>query len=153
LAKRLLSGVPGLQLLMTLSTGAETILVVEDVEVIRKMVCAMLLQGGYTVLEAGDGKEALRILSQSGPVHLVLTDLIMPHMNGTELALHVSQRHPSLPVIFMSGYNEDPVVRGVECAGSMFLAKPFTAAALADKIRQALDRPRNDSPGASLDPR
>jgi two-component system, cell cycle sensor histidine kinase and response regulator CckA len=136
---------------MTRCPGAKTILVVEDVEVVRKMVCAMLLQGGYTVLEAGDGKEALRVLEfQSGPVHLVLTDLIMPHMNGTELARHVSQKHPNLPVIFMSGYNDDPVVRGVERGGARFLAKPFTAAALAEKIRQALSQPRIDSADGSL---
>jgi two-component system cell cycle sensor histidine kinase/response regulator CckA len=133
---------------MTRSTNAETILVVEDADVIRKMVCAMLAQGGYTVLEAADGQEALRVLEvQSGPVHLVLTDMIMPHMNGTELAQHVSQRHPNLPIIFMSGYNDDPVVRGMERGGSIFLAKPFTATALAEKIRQALDHARNESCG------
>jgi CheY-like chemotaxis protein len=133
---------------MTRSTSAETILVVEDADVIRKMVCAMLAQGGYTVLEAADGQEALQVLEvQSGPVHLVLTDMIMPHMNGTELAQHVSQRHPNLPIIFMSGYNEDPVVRGMERGGSIFLAKPFTATALAEKIRQALDHSRSDPSG------
>ena len=133
---------------MTRSTSAETILVVEDAAVIRKMVCAMLAQGGYTVLEAADGQEALQVLEvQSGPVHLVLTDMIMPHMNGTELAQHVSQRHPNLPIIFMSGYNDDPVVRGMERGGSIFLAKPFTASALAEKIRQALDHARNEPCG------
>jgi len=138
---------------MTRTLGAETILVVEDAEVIRKMVCAMLAQGGYTVIEAADGHEALRVLEvQSGPVHLVLTDMIMPHMNGTELARHVSQRHPNLPIIFMSGYNDDPVVQGVERGGSVFLAKPFTAAALAEKIRQALDHSRNDPSGDGSDP-
>jgi two-component system cell cycle sensor histidine kinase/response regulator CckA len=139
--------------LMTRSRSAETILVVEDVEVVRKMVCAMLLQGGYTVIEAADGQEALHVLdAQSGPVHLVLTDLIMPHMNGTELARHVSQTHPKLPIIFMSGYNEDPVVRGVERGGSIFLAKPFTATALAEKIRHALDHSRNNPSGDGSGP-
>lgn len=138
---------------MTGSLGAETILVVEDAEVIRKMVCAMLAQGGYTVIEAADGHEALRVLEvQSGPVHLVLTDMIMPRMNGTELARRVSQRHPNLPIIFMSGYNDDPVVRGVERGGSIFLAKPFTASALAEKIRQALDHSRNDRSADGSDP-
>jgi two-component system cell cycle sensor histidine kinase/response regulator CckA len=134
---------------MTRSTSAETILVVEDADVIRKMVSAMLAQGGYTVLEAADGQEALQVLEvQSGPVHLVLTDMIMPHMNGTELAQHVSQKHPNLPIIFMSGYNDDPVVRGMERGGSIFLAKPFTASALAEKIRQALDHARNGGNGS-----
>ena len=120
----------------------ETILVVEDAEPIRKMVCSMLRGSGYGVKEAADGAEALGLLQQEGEsVQLVLTDVIMPEMSGAELARHLSRVCPKLPIIFMSGYTEDPMVRGVESAGSVFLPKPFTAAALVEKVRQTLDRP------------
>ena len=120
----------------------ETILVVEDAEPIRKMVCSMLRGSGYGVKEAADGAEALVLLQREcGSVHLVLTDVIMPEMSGAELARHLSRVCPKLPIIFMSGYTEDAVVRGVESVGSIFLPKPFTAAVLVEKVRQALDRP------------
>ncbi|HUI80033.1 MAG TPA: response regulator [Bryobacteraceae bacterium] len=119
----------------------ETILVVEDAEPIRKMVCSMLRGSGYGVKEAADGAEALVLLEREcGSVHLVLTDVIMPEMSGAELARHLSRVCPKLPIIFMSGYTEDTVVRGVESVGSIFLPKPFTAAVLVEKVRQALDR-------------
>jgi two-component system, cell cycle sensor histidine kinase and response regulator CckA len=119
----------------------ETILVVEDAEPIRKMVCSMLRGSGYGVKEAADGAEALVVLERKcESVHLVLTDVIMPEMSGAELARHLARDCPDLPVIFMSGYSEDPVVRNVESDDSIFLAKPFTAAALVEKVRQTLDR-------------
>ena len=120
----------------------ETILVVEDAEPIRKMVCSMLRASGYGVKEAADGAEALGLIEREGEsVNLVLTDVIMQEMTGAELARHLSRVYPQLPVIFMSGYSEDPVVRGVESIGSVFLPKPFTASALVEKVRQTLDRP------------
>lgn len=126
----------------------ETILVVEDAEPIRKMVCSMLSFSGYNCLEAADGKEALRIVKTSpNAVDLILTDILMPHMNGTDLAREVSSLRPDLPVIFMSGYSDDPVVRTLEGSPALFLPKPFTATALTDKIRTVLDRryaPRPD---------
>jgi two-component system cell cycle sensor histidine kinase/response regulator CckA len=129
--------------------GKETILVVEDAEPIRKMVCSMLRVSGYGVREAADGIEALGLLEQEcESVQLVLTDIIMPEMSGAELARHLSRVCPQLPIIFMSGYSEDPVVRGVERVGSVFLAKPFTASALVAKIRQTLDRPWGGLPSA-----
>ena len=89
----------------------ETILVVEDAEPIRRMVTAMLLQSGYQCLEAPDGTEALALLdTREEPVHLVFTDLLMPKMSGTELAAHLSRLRPELPIVFMSGYTEDPIV-------------------------------------------
>jgi two-component system cell cycle sensor histidine kinase/response regulator CckA len=124
----------------------ETILVVEDAEPIRRMVTAMLMQSGYDCLEAPDGTEALALLdTRAEPVHLVLTDLLMPKMTGAELAEHLSRLRPGLPIVFMSGYTEDPVVVTVGQTRGNFLAKPFTAGALLEKVRQALV-PASDAP-------
>jgi CheY-like chemotaxis protein len=118
-----------------------TILVVDDAEAIRKMVCAMLTQSGYRCMEASDGTEALRLIEDGDGVKLVLTDMIMPRMGGPELAHHISRLRPDVRIIFMSGYTDDPIVRSVEHTPSIFLAKPFTTATLMEKIRQSLDRP------------
>ena len=127
-----------------------TILIVEDAEAIRKMVCAMLTQTGYNCLEASDGAEALTLLDTVEDVHLVLTDIIMPNMDGAQLARHISQLRPQLPILFMSGYIEDPVVRSLETASFLFLPKPFTASTLTAKVRQALERPWDGLPASSL---
>ena len=121
----------------------ETILVVDDAEAIRKMVCAMLAQNGYRCLEASDGSEALHMIERGlDSFHLVLTDMVMPKMNGAELADHLSRLRPDVRVVFMSGYSDDPVVRHVEhVSPAIFLAKPFTAAALIEKIRESLEQP------------
>lgn len=119
----------------------QTILVVEDAEAIRKMVCAMLLNEGFRCLEAGDGIEALDVIRRSGKIHLMLTDVIMPQMGGPELARHVAALHPEVRIIFMSGYTEDPTVRRIACTSPAFLQKPFTAAALTGKVRRALEEP------------
>jgi CheY-like chemotaxis protein len=120
----------------------ETILVVEDAESIRKMVCAMLGQAGYRCLEAADGDEAYRLLhGAAAAVDLVLTDVMMPKMGGPELARRVGRLRPELRVLFMSGYSDDPVVRSIERSAGLFLAKPFTAGALLDKVRSMLDSP------------
>jgi CheY-like chemotaxis protein len=118
----------------------ETILVVDDAETIRKMVCAMLAQNGYGCREASDGHEALRTL-EDGPVHLVLTDVVMPGMGGAELATRLARDWPHTRVMFMSGYSDHPVVRDIERTPAHFLPKPFTASALMDKVRQVLDEP------------
>ena len=126
----------------------ETILVVDDAEAIRKMVCVMLAQSGYNCLEAGDGLEAIRMLeSTDNQIHLVLTDVVMPKMNGADLARHLSSVRPDLRIVFMSGYTEDPAVRRVERTPHIFLPKPFTAAALTEKVREALDLPWTGLPG------
>jgi len=131
--------------------GAKTILVVEDADAIRDMVCAMLAQQGYQCLEAADGADALRMLDQTAaPVHLVLTDVIMPKMTGAELGRHLVRLRPELPIVFMSGYSDDPAVREFERMPPIFLAKPFTAAALLQKVRQALDQPWSGLPGSAF---
>jgi two-component system, cell cycle sensor histidine kinase and response regulator CckA len=120
----------------------ETILVVEDAESIRGMVCAMLCQSGYHCLEAGDGAEALDILETDGDsVSLILTDIVMPRMTGAELARHVARIRPEIRIMFMSGYSDDAVVRTIERSAAIFLAKPFTASILIEKVREALDHP------------
>ncbi len=123
------------------SPPVETILVVDDVASIRQMVCTLLTQAGYTCLEAKDGGEALRLVERTGGITLVLTDLLMPNMDGYEMARHIARLRPDLRIVFMSGYTGDAVVRQLEPGPSIFLAKPFTGAALTDKIREALDGP------------
>ena len=122
--------------------SAETILVVEDAEAIRKMVCAALTQIGYTCLEAADGAEALQMLNGGSKVRLVLTDIVMPRMGGPELAEHLALTRPDLRVIFMSGYADHPVIQSRKESATEFLAKPFTASALADTVRRVLNSGR-----------
>jgi|SRR5579883_821642 len=124
------------------SSRLETILVVEDAEPIRKMICSMLSFSGYHCLEAADGVEALAIVKESlDSLDLLLTDILMPEMGGTELARHVATLRPNLPIVFMSGYTDDPVARTLERSSALFLPKPFTATALNEKVRTALERP------------
>jgi len=129
----------------------QTILVVEDAEAVRKLVCTMLSHDGYQCLEASDGAEALEVVERAGDIHLVLTDVVMPQMGGPELARHLAVRRPDVRIIFMSGYTEDPLVHRMEKLSTIFLPKPFTAAALSGKVRQALEQPWRGLPeGARL---
>ena len=119
-----------------------TILVVEDSDPVLQLVSAMLLQDGYDTIEAADGVEALRLLdSRKMPVDLVLTDVVMPRMDGPELSRHLAQTRPELRIMFMSGYSEDPLVRRIESMDGLFLPKPFTSARLLERVRTALHRP------------
>jgi two-component system, cell cycle sensor histidine kinase and response regulator CckA len=123
--------------------GTETILLVEDEEMVRCISQEFLKDLGYTVLVAADGAEALAICEkQSRPVDLVVTDVVMPHMSGRELVDKLSNIWPGQRVLYMSGYTDDAVVRyGVLKAGMNFIQKPFTPAALAQKLRESLRRP------------
>ncbi len=125
------------------STGAETILVVEDEEALRAVARRTLEAAGYTVLTAADGLEALEVFGRHpGQVQLLLTDVIMPRMDGGALAHELTRRRPGLRVLFMSGYTDDAIVhRGVLDPGTNFLTKPFTSAGLALKVREVLDGP------------
>lgn len=120
------------------SGGRETILLVEDEDAVRNLARTILLGLGYTVLTARNGREAIDVVSRYGPPALLVSDIIMPELNGRELADHLRTLHPDLPVLYCSGYSED---RGlVNCAaGSGFLPKPFTVAALARAVRELLD--------------
>src|SRR5205085_816220 len=92
------------------------------------------------VIEAANGDDALAIVKQhSGPIHLLLTDVVMPGMNGRELSEHLKELHPSLKVLFVSGYSADVIAhRGVVDRGVAFLAKPFSPDELAGKVREVL---------------
>lgn len=121
----------------------ETILVVEDTEEVRRMICQILLQHGYNVLEASNGLEALELTGACNNIHLVLTDVLMPHMNGHELAEHIHRTKPTTRLIFMSGYSEHALVRPLGRL-TVFLPKPFTPVTLTAKIREVLDAPGHD---------
>jgi PAS domain S-box-containing protein len=123
-----------------LSAGSATILLVEDEPVVRRMVRKVLQLDGYTVLEAGQGEEALRLCAQyERGIDLLLTDVVMPGMNGRELAERVAAARPGLKVLFMSGYTDDTVLRHGICAADIdYLQKPFTSAALLQKVRAVL---------------
>jgi two-component system, cell cycle sensor histidine kinase and response regulator CckA len=122
-------------------TGTETILVVEDEEALLKIAKRALDAAGYTVLTAADGDEALRTCAQHvGDIRLLVTDVVMPGMSGRTLAQELSKTRPTLGVLYMSGYTDNAIVHhGVLDAGTHFLAKPFTAASLALKVREVLD--------------
>ncbi|MCF8094846.1 MAG: PAS domain S-box protein, partial [Desulfobacteraceae bacterium] len=121
--------------------GTETILLVEDDEQVRNLACSFLQQQGYTVLSAKDGEEALTELeSQDKTVDLLLTDVIMPGINGKELYEKAAQKHPDLKVLYMSGYTEDIIGRhGVEKDGMRLVRKPFSVRTLAAEVRKILD--------------
>jgi CheY-like chemotaxis protein len=114
---------------------------VEDELAVRDLARDVLCAHGYTVLEARHGREALLISElHSGPIHLLLTDVVMPEMSGRDLANRLAPLRPTMPVIYMSGYTDTAVVHhGVLDPGTTFLQKPFTPDALARKIRQVLD--------------
>jgi DNA-binding NtrC family response regulator len=120
----------------------ETILVVEDADEIRRLVCGMLALQGYTCLSAADGVDAIRFIeNRAYAVDLLLTDMVMPKMMGSDLARHVARVRPDMRIILMSGFSDDPLIRSFEHVPAIFIAKPFTSAALCSKVRQALDHP------------
>jgi len=122
-------------------TGSETILIVEDDDSLRNMVCEILEPQGYSILEAQNGIEALRVSeSHSGQIHLMLTDVVMPKMGGRELEEHLRPLRPDMKVIYMSGYTDNAILHhGVLSPGIEFLEKPFTPAGLRKKVREVLD--------------
>ena len=122
--------------------GSETIVLVEDEALVRGVAHRALTRSGYTVLQARDGEEATRACQRhEGPLHLLLTDVVLPGgMSGREIATQLVRLHPELKVLYMSGYTDDAIVRhGVLDPGIAFLAKPFTPAVLAAKVREVLD--------------
>ena len=123
--------------------GHETILLVEDEATVRGLAREYLATGGYTVIEAADGASALQLANaHPGPIHLLLTDVVMPGMNGRELADYISSRRPETKVLYMSGYSENAISQnGTLDPGIALLEKPFTLRALKTKVRDALDTP------------
>jgi PAS domain S-box-containing protein len=121
--------------------GSETILLVEDEEMVRDLAYKVLAEMGYKVLAASNGEEALQICEQhKEPIHLMLTDVVMPKMSGRELAEGSVRWYPELKVIYMSGYTDSSVIRnGMLEPGVNFVQKPFTPLSLTKKVREVLD--------------
>jgi CheY-like chemotaxis protein len=123
-----------------LVSGHETILLVEDEPAILELTTEMLEALGYTVLAAGSPGDAIRLAGEhEGRIDLLLSDVVMPRMNGRDLARHLVSLYPHLACLFMSGYSADVVHPGVVGAGARFLEKPFSATSLAAKVREALE--------------
>jgi CheY-like chemotaxis protein len=121
--------------------GYETVLLVEDDEMVRGLVRETLLREGYKVLDSADPLLARRIAHEhGGKIQLLITDVVMPKLNGRELADQLLREHPELKVLYMSGYTDNAIVNsGLLQKEVAFLQKPFTPAALAEKVRDVLE--------------
>jgi CheY-like chemotaxis protein len=120
--------------------GSETVLVVEDEESVRALICSILSQNGYTVLQAANPASALKIAQQHQPIDLLLTDVVMPGMSGPAMAKKLQEIRPGLKVLFMSGYAGGfGVARGLLEDGVALLQKPFTKNALLRKLHETLE--------------
>src|SRR3989442_1712500 len=126
------------------AAGSETILLVEDEHLVRLLARKVLERAGYRVLVAAGGAEALDLAERyAGPIHLLLSDVGMPGMNGRELMRRPAQLPPDLPGLYMSRYADEAVAQHrVLDPRTAFLQKPFTPGGLADKVRGVLDTPR-----------
>ena len=123
--------------------GSETVLVVEDEEALRDLLAEVLEHSGYRVLKARDCTDAIKICTErEEPIHLLLTDVIMPQMSGRDLVQRVQPQRPAMKVLYMSGYTDGAIVHhGVLDPGIAFLQKPFAPRTVTQKIREVLDRP------------
>jgi PAS domain S-box-containing protein len=122
--------------------GTETVLLVEDNQQVRELAFTILEYHGYTVLSAGSGQEALALLENyEGPIDLLLTDVVMPGMDGSKLYEQMRQLYPNAKALYMSGYTEDVIAHhGVMDAGVNFIQKPFTVKALSTKVREVINQ-------------
>jgi len=126
------------------SSQDKTILLVEDEKQVRALTREIFLTAGYRVLEAEQGPEALALSERhQGPIHLLVTDLVMPRMSGRELADRLIALHPGLSVLLMSGYPDDYLGYDLRAAGYHVIQKPFSPEALLTTVRTLLDRPRS----------
>ncbi len=125
-------------------SGSETVLVAEDDQTVRNLTRRVLERAGYTVLTARDGAEALEVCrTHAGPIHLLVTDVVMPRLSGPELAREALEIRPDMPVIYTSGYAETAFgADRMLPRGTDFLPKPFTGSTIARKVREVLDRAR-----------
>jgi two-component system, cell cycle sensor histidine kinase and response regulator CckA len=118
----------------------ETVLLVEDEDAVRALAREVLRRQGYIVLEARHGVDALRLAERHpDEIHLMITDVVMPHMSGRELAERLCAARPTMKVLFMSGYTDHALMNRALTPGSSFLQKPFTPETFARKVRQVLD--------------
>jgi signal transduction histidine kinase/ActR/RegA family two-component response regulator len=130
-------------------SGRETILLVEDEDLLRNMTTEVLQDLGYRVLDASSGRSALLVSAQPERIDLVLTDVVMPGMGGREVWEAVSRQHPESRVLYMSGYTDDAIVRhGVTAAEVTLLNKPFTPQELGQRVREVLDAPEGQKAGS-----
>ena len=119
--------------------GSQTILVAEDETAVRRLIKTLLRREGYTILEAANGREALEIIgSHPGPIHLVVSDVMMPELTGTALSRELRKERPELPVLLISGYTTPEGLGEADLAGGGFLGKPFTTDALSEAVRTAI---------------
>jgi two-component system, cell cycle sensor histidine kinase and response regulator CckA len=120
--------------------GTETILLVEDEDSVRQLVRETLSARGYQVVEAGNGEDGLAAAARhNGPIDLIITDVVMPGMDGREMVKLLAQTRPETKVLFLSGYTEDSIAsEGTPETGPAFLQKPFTLQNLSRKIREIL---------------
>jgi CheY-like chemotaxis protein len=125
------------------SGGDESILVCEDEEPVRRLTCKVLRTAGYTVLEAEHGRHALEVAAgHHGPIHLLVSDVIMRELNGRKLSQEMIRTHPGLRVMFISGYTDNVLDSDVSLGKGMdFLQKPFSPTALLQRVRKLLDQP------------
>jgi signal transduction histidine kinase/ActR/RegA family two-component response regulator len=122
------------------SKGTETVLLVEDAPMIRRLAREIMTRAGYSVIEASDGAQASDILARQGRIDVLLTDVVMPRFNGVELAHQLRLARPDLRVLFMSGYPDNAIVRnGLLEDSATFLQKPFTPEELLRKLRAVID--------------
>ena len=126
-------------------------MLVEDDETVRRLAAAILESGGYSVIPAGNGEEALENLSVlRKPVDLLVTDVVMPGMDGAEVARRVRKQCPFVGVLYISGYTQDAIVHdGVLDPGVEFIQKPFDGTALLNKVRAIIDSPKRP-PGVGM---
>ena len=118
--------------------GSETILLVEDEDTVRAVAERALTRQGYTVLTAENGEEALAVLARNKDIDLLISDVVMPMMDGPTLVRHARERYPKLPILFMSGYAEEQLRRSIQFERVAFLPKPFSVQQLSEAARQAL---------------
>jgi CheY-like chemotaxis protein len=130
------------------AAGSETVLVVEDEQGVRSLVCNALAVQGYKVLEAHSSLEAASIMeSYLEPIQMLLTDVVMPQMSGKVLADRMPALHPEARVLFMSGYTDDAIIRnGIQDTNAFLLQKPFSPSGLIQKVREVLDADRRGGP-------
>ncbi|HVJ14483.1 MAG TPA: response regulator, partial [Polyangiaceae bacterium] len=121
-------------------TGSETILFVEDDPAVRRIGVKILAEREYRILEAGGGPEALQLAAEfRAPIHLLVTDVVMPGMSGTELAQKLIELRPELRVLYTSGYTNDEVARRALEPKAAFLGKPYVGETLLESVRDLLD--------------
>jgi CheY-like chemotaxis protein len=125
---------------VSIPRGTETILVVEDEEDVRALTCEFLKSSGYSVLEAGNGAQALEVVaSHAAQIQLVVSDMVMPKMSGALLAERLKTALPEVPVLLVSGYAEFSAASDTGSRPAAVLQKPFARASLVEKVREMLD--------------